>query len=942
MKFLFLLFLLSLNCFASVIEAPEIAVDFAQNPSDIEWRHIVTEHFDIIFPEEVETEAHRVAHLLEKAYPYVTRALEVKPPRIPLILQNQSVQSNGFVTLAPRRSEWYMTPAMDPDLTNTEWLKTLSLHEFRHVVQFQKTRQGPFNRIIETLFGQIGQAVGLGLTLPPWFLEGDAVGTETALSRGGRGRLPLFDRDLRTLLLSGKKWNYDKAHLGSYEDYIPNHYVYGYFYTSWLRNEYGDLFLSKLANQSAKSSYNPLSYYNATRAVTHKSFEDFYDNVMKDLITEWKKRLDLLTPTPYTVKTESKRFGWTNYLFPQATQDGKILALKKGLSYIDRFVLLDGKKEKTLFYPGVLMNDYPYKLRQGKFAFVEWEFDPRWGYRDFSRIRVYDIEKEKFTVDKRKTKARLAVLDQQGDKIVYIEWEEGQSQSVVVLNRRGKEILRIPHHHEEVITSVDWLNESEVVFVTKDRADKKAIVKLDINTRTETTLLEKDYTNLGNLAVEEGHILYESPKSGIDNLWVLTTEGPRQITSALFGAYAPDLHDGKLLYNDYTVQGMNVVEKTHTWEEEQKSQDSFFPIYEKFAKNEDITALESDYLKKETLTSEKYSQVKHALNLHSWVILAPPLSPTITLMGYSQDVLNKLTLNAGGVYNLNEHTTTGFVGATWSHLYPVFDLRAGYGTRRQDIQTSTGEVENKWEEGTFEGGVQIPWKLIQGRFIHSFTVRAFSKIIKVTNNLDASYGDISNGALFSRGGEMAYSVYSRLAKRDINPELGFSLNARSEEGKDITGTGMAGSLNSLSGRVFLPGFWHHHSFNQQVAYENQRYDGYQYGSYILYPRGTRNFFLKEFTKYSANYLMPLFYPDWNMSRYLYVKRISLNLFYDQLNGRYYNPYKAASTGWEAIFEMSFVRLMLPISIGLRGSYVLDGYEKSNNYELFLASVLGTF
>lgn len=942
MKFLILVLLLIQVAFASVIEAPFLSFDFEQNPSDMNWRQITTEHFDVIFPEEIEEDAQKAAHLLEKAYPYVTRSLETKPHRIPLILQNQSVQSNGFVTLAPRRSEFYVTPAVDPELTNTEWIKTLAIHEYRHVVQFQKTRRG-FNKALEVVLGEVGQALGLGLTLPPWFLEGDAVGMETALTRGGRGRLPLFDRDLRTLLLSGKDFNYDKAHLGSYEDYIPNHYYYGYFYTSWLRNEYGDLFLSDLANESAERSYNPLTFYNSVDKLTNRKFEKFYSSVMKDLIAEWKKRADKLTPTPYSVKTSKKRFGWTNYYFPQVTTKGKILALKKGLSYIDQFVVINGDQERSLFYPGPLVNEYPYKLRNNKFAFVEGEFDPRWGYRDFSRIRVYDLNKKKFTIDKRRTKGRLAVLDQLGNKVIFVDWDENQGQFLVVLNTKGKEILRIPHDRKEIITSLDWLNENEIVFVTKDQQDLKAISKINLDTRKVEELLGKSVTNIGAVSVEEGHVFFESPESGIDNIYLLSAEGTRQVTSAMFGAYAPEMKDGKLVYNDYTVQGMNVVEKTLPWETEQISEGSFYPIYEKFSKTENFRALDSDFQKMERKKSKKYSQFKHAVNLHSWVILAPPLSNTITLIGSSRDVLNKFTLTVGAEYNLNEQTTQGFVTAAWTHLYPVFDLRAGYGNRRQDLRIGGNEFEDKWEEGTFEAGVSVPWKYLQGRFIHTFTTRAFSRLIKVTNKISSDETEINDGALFSPGIELGYAVYSRLARRDINPAWAFFLTGRAEEGKDISGQDQKGSLQNVEGRVFLPGLWHHHSFYHQLAYERQLDNFYQYSSYVFYPRGTRSVFLQELRKYSANYTLPLFYPDYNLSRYIYFKRISMNLFYDELNGRYYSiPYKAASAGWEAIFEMNFVRIFIPFSIGVRGSYVLDGLEKENNYEVFLATVLGTF
>lgn len=928
--------------FAAVIEAPDLGYDFDQNPSALEWKHIETDHFDIIFPQSIEKDAQRVAHLLEKSYPFVARSLEVKPARIPVILQNQSTDSNGLVTLAPRRSEWMVTPTIDPVLSNTEWLKTLAIHEFRHVVQFQKTRRG-FNDFYEILLGEVGQALGLGLTVPPWFLEGDAVGLETALTKGGRGRLPLFERDLRTLLLSGKNWDYDKAHLGSYEDYVPSHYVYGYFYTSWLRNEYGDLFLSRVMDTSAESTYNPLTFYNSVDKLTGKKFESFYRNVMRDLVRGWKAKIDNLTLTPYEVKSLERKYGWTNYLYPQVLPDGKIFALKYGLSYLNHFVLIDGKKEKTLFYPGPLHTQYPYKVRKGKLAFFELEYHPRWGVKDYSRLRVYDLKKEKFILSIEETKGRLAVPDHEGKKIAYVEWNEKQEQYLKIVNLKGKLLGKIPFPAEEVITGLDWLSSDEVVLVVKNHDDHKMIKSYNLVSGTETSLKEKSLENIGAIAVEEGVVFYESPLSGIDNIWALTSEGPVQLTTSKFGAYAPDLHEGKLVYNDYTADGMNVVTKALPWKSEQKSEGSFFPVYEKFAKAEKFLELENEFSKKDSYKVKPYSEFKNSINLHSWVILAPPLSSTVTLVGLSRDVLNNFTLTAGGLYDLNEQTAQGFVGAAWTHYYPIFDLRAGYGNRRQDVVIGDEEIENKWEEGTFEAGVSVPWRYIQGRFNHSFTARAFSRLIKVTNKISDDRDEVTDGALFSPGGEISYAVFSRYAYRDINPRWGFFLDGRFEEGKDITGVEQKGSHLAIDSRYYVPGLFRHQSFYHQFAYERQRDDFYQYSSLVLYPRGTRSTFLQEFTKYSANYLMPLFYPDWNWSRYLYVKRISLNLFYDQLNGRVETAaYDAASLGWEAIFEMHFLRIFLPFSIGVRGSYILDGLEKDQNYEIFLATVLGTF
>ncbi len=935
------LFLFIPVAFATVIDAPVNPVDYQQNPTSIEWRKIDTKHFELIFSEEVTADAQRVAHILEAVYPFVTRSMEVSPPKISLVLQNQSTVSNGFVTLAPRRSEWYMTPSTEADLSNTEWLKTLAVHEFRHVVQFERGREG-FNKVLEFLLGEIGQAVGLGLTAPPWLFEGDAVGIETALTRGGRGRLPLFERDLRTLLLSDKKYSYDKSHMQSYKDYVPNHYLYGYFYTTYMRNNLGDTAISKVIYHSAQNSWNPLTFYNTMDDSFRKPFEEFYQDVMKDLISHWRKKYDELSPTPYEVRSPKKKDGWANYSYPQFSDDGEIVSLRTGLSYLPQFVLLKGKKEKVLFTPGILQNEYAYRVRKNRLAYIEWEIDPRWGYRDFGRLRVYDIQKKKHILDKRKTKYRLATLDHQAEYIAAVEWDTRQGQAVVVLDGKGKERLRFPYEKAQVITSLDWLNDDDLVMVVKDREEHKKITRFHLRTGQEDLLLGPVFTNFGNITVSAEHILVESPESGIDNIYLLEAGNLRQLTSAPFGAYSPTIHEGKLIYADYTVDGLQVVKKELSWEEEQKSENSFHPFYEKFAAAENRDAL--DLTKgQEDLKVERYSQMKNAINFHSWAILAPPVSPTVTLAAFSRDILNKLSLSVGTDYNLNERTLTGFVSASWSHLYPVFDLRAAYGNRRQDIRVSGVTRDNKWEEGTIEGGVQIPWKRISGRFTQSFTTRAFTKLIKVQNKISTDRAEVSNGALLSPGVEVRYDVLSRLARRDLLPRYGVSLTGRLEEGRDITGVDQKGSMNHLEGRFFLPGFMKHHSFHQQLAYERQRNNFYEYASWVFYPRGTRSVFLQEFTKYSGNYLFPIAYPDYNLSRYFYLKRLSVNLFYDSLNGRYRTfNYRASSYGWEVLLDTHFLRIFLPISWGVRGSYVIEGLEQKQNYEIFLTSLLGVF
>ena len=67
------------------------------------YQQINTPHFKIIFPEKLDTTANNLAHLLEFNYKNTLSPYSIYPNKIPVIIHNQSVLSNGYVTWAPKR-----------------------------------------------------------------------------------------------------------------------------------------------------------------------------------------------------------------------------------------------------------------------------------------------------------------------------------------------------------------------------------------------------------------------------------------------------------------------------------------------------------------------------------------------------------------------------------------------------------------------------------------------------------------------------------------------------------------------------------------------------------------------------------------------------------------------------------------------------------------------
>ena len=168
----------------------------------------------------------RVANTLEHVYGPVSKTLSVKPGKITVMLPNQTTVTNAGVGFGPLHAESFSTPFQTAGALGTgEWYDLLAAHEIRHVAQIERTNTG-FSRALTAVMGDVGR-VFPHLVIPGSWFEGDAVGTESALSNSGRARMPEFDMEIRTMLLSGETVSYATASHGSLGRWYPNEYNLG-------------------------------------------------------------------------------------------------------------------------------------------------------------------------------------------------------------------------------------------------------------------------------------------------------------------------------------------------------------------------------------------------------------------------------------------------------------------------------------------------------------------------------------------------------------------------------------------------------------------------------------------------------------------------------------------------------------------------------------------
>ena len=68
-----------------------------------------------------------------------------------------------------------------------DWINTITVQEARHLVQIAKMNHR-FGKLASVLFGEAGLAGAMGVSLPEWWIAGDARAAETEMLRGGIGQ----------------------------------------------------------------------------------------------------------------------------------------------------------------------------------------------------------------------------------------------------------------------------------------------------------------------------------------------------------------------------------------------------------------------------------------------------------------------------------------------------------------------------------------------------------------------------------------------------------------------------------------------------------------------------------------------------------------------------------------------------------------------------------
>jgi hypothetical protein len=922
-----------IGIFFGIVSLPAYSQFYTQgdDPASLHWEQIHTNHFQVIFPEEFVDEASRLCSILEFYYPSNSSFLNHQPSRIPVVLHNQSVLSNGFVAWAPRRMELVTTPP--PDNYPEDYITQLALHEFRHVVQVDKLNQG-FTKGLHYLIGQ--QAAGVTGLLPFWYLEGDAVDAETRLSHSGRGRLPSFEMEMKAIVAGQTRlYSYEKAYYGSYRDHIPDYYQLGYQMVAYARNKYGNELWENVMNYTARNPFTLYPIYFSLKKYTGLSKKRLYQNTFYNLKDYWQKQAESRTPNQFRIINKSGGKSYSNYSYPCYVNDSLIFAEKSGIDQIEEFVLIDtGGKETRIHTPGFGMPGN-ISVAGNRIAWAEVIQDQRWGNRSFSVIKIYDLNNHKERTLAWRTKYFSPDLSSDGKKIVAVATDTRNRYALVILDAStGQLIDSVPSPGNKFLQYPVWSADDRELFATGLTDAGKWLMKYNCEEHNWQNLFNSGFEDIAELSSSKNYLFFRGTFSGIDNIYAFefATDKVFRITCSTFGAYYPDISadEKRLLYSDYTSLGFNVVETdlNHAeWiileELPEKTEQLNIPTREE---EENIPV----YTNKpgEEYLVRPFRKSGDLFNFHSWSpfyfnytdpdIEQPKVSPGISLL--SQNKLGTAITFLGYEYREGEHYLhSNFI---YSGFLPVFKTGIDYGgypfvAKPPGTEQPPDKVKT---DLNYRLEVSLPLNMTVNKM-----VSGVQPSIEINHSREYFFYEdpwgYKSGMTYLNYRLYTYS-YLKTSLRDILPRRGgvadISFANTPFESEQI------GSVFTAKGIIYLPGISRHHTLRTNISYQKQNPARYVFNNIISLPRGYTDSLLIRMSSLTFDYVFPIAYPDLGNDM-AYLKRIRAAFFFDYATGQNIEMKNVIfrSAGLELMTDVHLFHIFFPFNIGIRLIYLPD-------------------
>lgn len=936
------------------------------NDPPVKWKQIKTEHYTVIYPRGTDSLARRYVSILENVRGAVMEPLKIDPKPIPVVLHPFTTSSNGVVTWAPKRVDLVTTPPAY-ESSSEPWDVSLAVHESRHVGQVSHFEKGVF-KYLYWLIGEQSPGLGVGLYPSKLFLEGDAVIAETELLNAGRGRSADFMLYTRAAYLNDDFRNWDKLRFGSYRYYTPDDYVMGYIINSALRYVTGGYtYPAMYLNYLVKHFYNPNIVFMSFNSILGQKRIYCLQMGQTILADIWKK--DLLARGELT-KADSvsakKEKLYSEYRYPvkidyeNSPYNGSVIALKSGMEHARMLIAVDSMGREKVLRPFNSKSSPLAVSPKGLIYWTETTSHETGQLEDFSELKSFNLVKGHWIRHNWNTRYFNPAVSQSGDTIAVAEYPVGGSSFLVLLEAKNEDVLK-------KVEAPGRGQIKESVFVGSDIycsviIDKGLGIYKYSDDAWSEVVPQQNQTLVGMKRFENG-LYFTSDLDGVNNIYYYDLESSELValTNAKYGVSDPyiDAENGIMYYAEYDVMGYHLGKNYLDSLPRRKA--SFAlpyknPLAEVLSSQAKLSANVQisdsvDGFDEVKYPAKNYSRLSHLFRVHSW---APVYYNIDRIRSMSYDQFYDLAAVGATVYSQNTLGTTvtmlgysyhkgfhaGHLKLTSTDLPVNFEVSADFNDRNRKRYTFNASTDTLKHSPFFNTSVlaYMPIVLSSGGWNKGF----IPQIGWYFNN-DQYYSSQKSEYLYKNEIRYGFRYYQVLPipTSCIYPRWGFGVSLM---GSAAPETGECfGNLMYAYVYSYFPGIVRQQGLKVTGTFQKQFVEGKKYflGSYAAAPRGYKTLFPDAlFVKATVDYAIPIWLGDKSLGSILYFKRLQLIPFGDYAYG--VNEVQVASHyysyGASVLVDLFFLRLNIPLSVGMRYSRIAPYGNDNRNEFKFLFSL----
>jgi hypothetical protein len=919
-------------------------------PGTVRWRQIKTDKFTIIYPQGVDSLAQRYAWLFDRSYRAIAEPLRARLSRTPVVLHPYNLNSNGVVVWAPRRMELITTPSVTGYAQM--WDKQLVAHETRHVAQMNRLHSGAF-KYLHYLIGEQSEGLGAGIYLAGWFLEGDAVVSETAFSRTGRGRQPEFLMPIKAYMANGTRFSWDMWLNGSYRYAIPNEYQMGYLLTSYAYRQSGKYLFGDVLRYITR---RPLNIPPPTRGLIKyggASEQAFFRQALAFQTQLWRQEDSLrpidrnLQPLVVFPKNETYR----SYRSVVAVDTHSVAAVRTDLSQPRRLVAVDNNGHETfLKYAGAINSTV--KKQGDELYWTATVPHERWEQVSFSVLQSYNLTTKKLRSLTRRTRYFAPAPSPDYNWVAVVENNaQGENFLVILDTYQYRPQQRIALPSGQVLKELAWSSDAAGIYGTILTDEGIGLARWDIAQQKWEPLLPYGTAGINRPAACGAYVLFESGYDGTNNIYALDTRTRKvfQATHAPFGAFDPTVSADTtaLLFSNYIPAGYTIASlplDTTAWKETGFAAPRRFALADAVSAQADFNIDTLSVPPPPAYESKRYRSWAHWFRFHSWApfyydpdeLRSAALDKDILqYIGWgatalSQNTLGTLTSRMG--YHYADGFHSGHLRLTYRGWYPVIDFALDANDRyRQQYKLDTVAENGRYYLHNFTASTRqplvsgylrlyIPWSFMSGAWRTSFLPQAEYHF---SNDSYRSFPARNNAAYhyfqFLRVG-FTFTRQLSMAVRDLFPRWGFSVRAL--HSLPLAAADVFHSVTSLQASCYMPGFMANHGLLLTAGYqwqdESPRLYKYAINGILRFPRGYTTFASESLINATLDYTFPIWYPDINISWLAYFKRLRMTVFGDfaQVENNA-AVQRLFSIGADVLVDYHALHFGFPLSTGVR-------------------------